>query len=326
MLNLQFSKWLENSLIFIIFSSMKKLVMFLAVAGIFASCKPETIETAFDVNPAEATITVTVVDVNTAQPVPAEEYTLTASAGTVNGNVVTLKGDKALAETEVTISANYEGTDYAAPSPVKVNALRAGGKASYGATIVVGSPVSDKEITIAPDENSIEGYYAELFLTPDATGHYGHSVDHDFTHDGISNWVQNLTEFMLELTVDYTNMYGAMYDASAVNYVDPNYKNVVDAYATLFGDLSYYYEEPDTYTGQVSAWAYYTVKQTVYYITYNLCVYADGVVVGEIPATEISNNIEYIEIANPYGHGHYEHGHGVHGDNANAGGGIVFGE
>ena len=306
---------------------MKKLVMFLAVAGVFASCKPEAIETAFEVNPAEATITVTVVDVNTAQPVPAEDYTLTASAGTVNGNEVILKGNKALAETEVTISANYEGTDYAALSPVKVNALRAGAKASYGATIIVGSPVSDKVITLEPDYASLEISAAELYFTPDETGHYGHSVDPDFTHDGISNWVQNLTEFMLDLDVEYFDIYGIVYGSEPCEYIDPAYTNIVDSYADLLGAA--YYEDPAIFNCQVSAWAYYTVRQTVYYYDYDVNVLADGVVVGKIPTTEVANEIELIEIANPMGHGHYEQGHGSHdghGNYPNAGGGIVYGE
>ena len=302
---------------------MKKLVMFLAVAGVLASCKPEAIETAFDVNPAEANITVTVLDVNTAAK--AEGYTLTADAGTVNGDVVTLKGNKALAETTVTITANFKGVDY--PTHVTVNAMRAGAKASYGATIVVGSPVSDKVITLEPDLASLEISAAELYFTPDETGHYGHSVDPDFTHDGISNWVQNLTEFMLNLDVEYTDVYGIVYGSAPCEYVDPAYKNIVDSYADLLGKA--YYEDPAIFNCKVSAWAYYTVRQTVYYYDYDVNVLADGVVVGKIPTTEVANEIELIEIANPYGHGHYEHGHGSHdghGNYPNAGGGIVFGE
>lgn len=299
---------------------MKKLVMFLAIAGVFASCKPEAIETAFEVNPAEANITVTVLDVNTAAK--AEGYTLTADAGTVNGDVVTLKGNKALAETTVTITAAFNGADYS--TTVNVNALRAGAKASYGATIVVGSPVSDKEITLEPDIESLEISTAVLYFTPDETGHYGHSVDPDFTHDGISNWVQNLTEFMLNLNVEYQDIYGVVYGSAPCEYIDPAYTNIVDSYVELLGAA--YYEEPAIYNCKVSAWAYYTVRQTVYYYNYYVNVLADGEVVGRIPTTEVANDIELVEIANPYGHGHYKHGHGEHSDNANAGGGIIYGE
>lgn len=299
---------------------MKKLVMFLAVAGIFASCKPEAIETAFEVGPAEATITVSVIDINTAQP--AEGYTLTATAGTVNGNVVTLTGSKALAETKVAISAEYEGETYG-PVNVVVNALRAGGKASYGTTIIVGVPDGDKKITTAYDYSSMEVKYAESYMTPDETGHYGHSVDHDYTHDGITNWVQNLTEFMLTLTVDYTEYFGVC-TSGTPDYVDPYYENTVDSYADLIGDT--YYGVPAKYEYAVSAWSYYTVRQTLYFYNYSLNVLADDVVVGVIPITEVATELEYLEIANPYGHGHYEHGHGLHGSDANAGGGIIFGE
>lgn len=305
---------------------MKKLVMFLAVAGVLASCKPEAIETAFDVNPAEANITVTVLDIDTAQP--AEGYTLTADAGTVDGNVVTVKGNKALAETAVTITANFKGTDY--PTTVTVNAMRAGAKASYAATIVVGTPVSDKVITYFEDVDNAQLLYEEYaYLTPDANGHYGHSVDHNFTHDGISNWVQNLTEFMLNLTVTYNDMFGIVYDAETAECLDPNYKSIVDSYASLLELGSFVQQDENEYECQVSAWSYYTVKQTIQYFTYNTYVLADDEPVGVIPAVGVQNYVEKIEIANPYGHGHYEQGHGSHdghGNYPNAGGGIVYGE
>lgn len=295
---------------------MKKLFMFLAVAGIFASCKPEEIETAFEVRPAQATIEVSVIDVNTLQA--AEGFTLTASTGTVNGNTVTLTGDKALPETTVKLTVAYKGADYT--GSVKVNALRAGGSASYATTIVVGSPIGDKEITLeysTPVESE-----SKFYLNPDPNGHYGHSTAH-YSHNGIDTWVQNLTEFMLNGVCDYTAMTGTKIDAADVTYADSDYKNIVDSYVTVFSN---YKEEDKVYEFTVSAWAYYTVEQTVTYSDYVISVLADGVMVGEIPARNVATEMEYIEIANPLGHGHYHAGHGLHGDNANAGGGIVYGE
>ncbi len=295
---------------------MKKLFMFLAIAGVFAACKPEEIETAFEVRPAQATIEVSVVDVNTLQA--AEGYTLTASAGTVNGNTVTLEGNKALAETTVTLTVAYKGADYS--GQVKVNALRAGGNASYATTIVVGSPVSDKEITLKYGD-AVESA-DKFYLNPDVNGHYGNTTAH-YSHNGIDTWVQNLTEFMLTGECDYTIMSGTKIDAASVTYADTDYKNIVDSYAKV---LNNYSEEPAKYEFTVSAWAYYTVEQTALYSDYVISVLADGVVVGEIPARNVATTMEYIEIANPLGHGHYHYGHGAHGDNANAGGGIVYGE
>ena len=206
----------------------------------------------------------------------------------------------------------------------------AGAKASYAATIVVGTPVSDKVITYFEDVDNAQLLFEEYaYLTPDANGHYGHSVDHNFTHDGISNWVQNLTEFMLNLTVTYNDMFGIAYDAETAECLDPNYKSIVDSYAELLELGSFVQEVENEYECQVSAWSYYTVKQTIQYFTYNTYVLADDEPVGVIPAVGVQNYVEKIEIANPYGHGHYEEGHGHddgHGNYPNAGGGIVYGE
>lgn len=296
---------------------MKKLFMFLAIAGVFAACKPEEIETAFEVRPAQATIEVSVIDVNTLQA--AEGYTLTASAGTVNGNIVTLEGNKALAETTVTLTVAYMGADYS--GQVKVNALRAGGNASYSTTIIVGVPETEAVITIESSE-PVESS-AKFYIDPDPYSHYGHTTAH-YSYNGIDTWVENLTEFMLNGVCDYTVMKGSKVDFASVDHVDTEYSSVVDSYAT---GLNNYSEYAAKFEFTVSAWAYYTVEQTVTYSDYVVSILADGVVVGEIPVRNVATSIQYIEIANPLGHGHYHYGHGdPHGDNANAGGGIVYGE
>lgn len=294
---------------------MKKLVMFLAVAGVFASCKPEAIETAFEVNPAEAIIEVSVVDVNTLQEVAAADYNLVSTAGDVNEakDAVSIKGNKALAETDVTLTVVYKGAPY--ERTMHINALRAGGKANYSVVMVVGVPVGDAVIKV--DEGSRTTSSQKYYFVPTS----GHA--HMATHDGI-NWATNMTEFMLEVTYDYKSMTGAK--ASDVNYSNTDFKNIVDSYASAMDN---YAEEDKTDSFTVSAWAFYTICQTVTREDYVVSILADDNVVGQFSVTEYSNSVEEVEMANPYGHGHYEQGHGHddgHGNYPNAGGGIVYGE
>ena len=88
---------------------MKKLYMLLALAGIFAACQPEELQTTFEVDAAKAVINVECIDIQTNQPVSA---TLTTSTGVVNGSQVILTGNKELPATEVTITAEYQGKKY----------------------------------------------------------------------------------------------------------------------------------------------------------------------------------------------------------------------
>lgn len=295
---------------------MKKLFSLLALVGVFAACQPEELETAFEVSDAVATITVTTIDINTGNNVDA---TISASdaAATVAGNVVTLKGSPALTARTVTVTASYQGKDYS--TSVDVQALLAGGKASYNADIYVGVPVAEQEITydLVSEESSVSD---PVYFTK-ADGHA--LVDHAGKY-----WAENLTEFLLKGEVTWTNVTGSEFVSSECT--DPVFDQIVKLYADAVKDASKVTETPDVLEITVSAWAYYTVYQTVTTTVKTYGVFADGVQVGSVVVNNYSSAVQYEEIANPMGHGHYQQGHGHaghgHGDGGNAGGGIVWGE
>lgn len=295
---------------------MKKLFSLLALVGVFAACQPEELETAFEVSDAVATITVTTIDINTGNNVDA---TISASdaAATVAGNVVTLKGSPALTARTVTVTASYQGKDYS--TSVDVQALLAGGKASYNADIYVGVPVAEQEITysLVSEESSVSD---PVYFTK-ADGHA--LVDHAGKY-----WAENLTEFLLKGEVTWTNVAGSEFVSSECT--DPVFDQIVKLYADAVKDGAKVTETPDVLEITVSAWAYYTVYQTVTTTVQTYGVFADGVQVGSVVVNNYSSAVQYEEIANPMGHGHYQQGHGHaghgHGDGGNAGGGIVWGE
>lgn len=295
---------------------MKKLFSLLALVGVFAACQPEELETAFEVSDAVATITVATIDINTGNNVDA---TISASdaAATVAGNVVTLKGSPALTARTVTVTASYQGKDYS--TSVNVQALLAGGKASYNADIYVGVPVAEQTITysLVSEESSVSD---PVFFTK-ADGHA--LVDHAGKY-----WAENLTEFLLKGEVTWTNVTGSEFVSSECT--DPVFDQIVKLYADAVKDASKVTETPDVLEITVSAWAYYTVYQTVTTTVQTYGVFADGVQVGSVVVNNYSSAVKYEEIANPMGHGHYQQGHGHaghgHGDGGNAGGGIVWGE
>ena len=118
---------------------MKKLLSFFAMAGLLVACQPEDLETAFEVAPAKVTVTVHAIDVNN----PATEVSaeVSASEGTVEGNVITILGSKSLTARELTVNAKFEGATYS--TKLNIAALRAGGVAAYDVNIVVGKAVSE---------------------------------------------------------------------------------------------------------------------------------------------------------------------------------------
>lgn len=295
---------------------MKKIFSLLALVGVFASCQPEKLETAFEVANAVATVTVTAVDVNTQQPVNA---TISASdaAATIAGNVVTLTGSPALTARTVTVVANYQGKDYS--QSVSINALLAGGKAAYTLVIPVGVPVAEQVITtkvVSEEEAVSEPIY---FTRTD-----GHAlVDHNGKY-----YAENLSEFLLTGEVTWTKVEGSQFVSSECT--NPLFSEIVKLYADTYAASNSVTKTEDVLEITVSAWAYYTVYQTVTTKTQTIGVFADGVQVGSVVVEYLSSAVTYEEIANPMGHGHYHQGHGHaghgHGDTNNAGGGIVWAE
>lgn len=298
---------------------MKKLFSLLALVGVIAACQPEKLETAFEVADAVATITVNAVDVNTQKAAVGVTFSASDAAATVSGNVITVKGNPALTARTVDVTATFQGKTYT--QSVSVNALRAGGVASYSITIPVGVPVSEQTLTFKLDSQEVVKVETEYFKKED-----GHAL---VDHAG-KMWAENLTEFLLEGEVSWVNYTGidpVTVNGGAIN--NANYTEIVDLYKETIKSTAKLDKTPSFFEFTVSAWAYYTVYATRTQTMLTWGVYADDVLVGEIYANSYSSEIEYEEIANPMGHGHYHAGHGNphgHGEGGNAGGGIVWGE
>ena len=120
---------------------MKKLFSLFALVGAFVACQPEELETAFTVDPAKATINVTVIDVQTAEPIEGLTVTCPGGEGEVNGNVVTITGKPAIQAMDVKLTlSSSKYPDETKEVTVKVNSLLAGGLATYNVVEVLGTP------------------------------------------------------------------------------------------------------------------------------------------------------------------------------------------
>ena len=242
---------------------MKKLLSFFAMAGLLVACQPEDLETAFEVAPAKVTVTVHAIDVNN----PATEVSaeVSASEGTVEGNVITILGSKSLTARELTVNAKFEGATYS--TKLNIAALRAGGVAAYDVNIVVGKAVS--EITFKVNDVPAAPVVKGAYFNPGD----GHAL---VDHAGKS-WAKNLTEYLLNGTVTYTSKVGQFVDESTIVLPEtssPVYnvvKAYVDAYKAVEGTTT---EEKYNFT--VSAWSYYTVFQTVASVKHTVDILADG--------------------------------------------------
>lgn len=310
---------------------MKKLLSLIALAGIFAACQPEELKTAFEVANAEATINVRVVDIRTGAA-PASGATVKASDGTVSGNVVKVVGSPALAAKSVTVTvdylAEYMSAAQSKSETVAIAALRAGGKASYDVTVIVGYPDSDYTFTYKETAAGTTTTSVEYFKPSD-------SHAETLTHDG-GLWVRNNSEFILTGDVAWSSYNGAV---ATVKSSETAYESLVKSYADAF---TYNYAGGKFVATpmaplhlQVSAYCLYTAYQQYTKVAdKEYTVYAEkaGVkpfVIGVITVNSIeSSAAEYKEMADPNAHGHYVYGHGhAHGAGSdNAGGGIVIPE
>ena len=320
---------------------MKKLLSLIALAGIFAACQPEELKTSFTVDPAEVTINVRVVDIRTGA-VLTSGFEIEKSAGEVVGNAVVIKGDEknpAIDGQNVTVTvkykADYMSKEQSQSETVSVAKLRAGGKAIYSVSFVVGYPDSKYTITCAmtkPGETSSEKKY---FDPSDS-----HAETH--THDG-GLWVRNNTEFILTGVVTWYSYNGALATYTMNESLKEDVKEDVEELETVVKDyaklFTYGYNkdgklekgEKHELNLQVSAYCYYTAYQINTKVTgreYTVSAEKDGkeVVVGTITVkSNTSSSAEYEEMGDPNAHGHYVYGHGhAHGHGTdNAGGGIV---
>lgn len=309
---------------------MKKLFSLFALAGALVACQPEELETAFDVDPAKATINVTVIDVQTAEPIEGLKVDCPGGEGEVNGNVVTITGNKAIQAMDVNLvlsSSKYP--DETKTVTVKINSLLAGGLATYNVVEVMGTPYPEPGPDPEPEPvvvtvekgTSLSVTEVGYLSTLDVEGH-SHS------HNGIdlSKWAENPTPFMITVSGTYSVYSGV--EAEKTSVTNPDYESLVQTYVDSYNSVGQK-EEKEEFSFNVSAWALYTVWQTKTTETTEYVVKVDGEEVGTFNVEGVSSTqVEYLEMALP-GHSHdYVHGHGhaSHGEYDNAGGGIVFAE
>ena len=116
---------------------------------LFTSCEKEDLNATFTTEPAKATINVNVVEFPSGAAVSG--VTINADKGEVSGMVVTLKAgaDGSIPAQDVAISATAPA-GYEAIQSVKVhvNALNAGGVATYNATLVAVKTTPEEQIVI----------------------------------------------------------------------------------------------------------------------------------------------------------------------------------
>ena len=309
---------------------MKKLFSLFALVGAFVACQPEELETAFDVDPAKATINVTVIDVQTAEPIEGLKVDCPGGEGDVDGNVVTITGNKAIQAMDVNLvlsSSKYP--DETKTVTVKINSLLAGGLATYNVVEVMGTPYPEPGPDPEPEPvvvtvekgTSLSVTEVGYLSTLDVEGH-SHS------HNGIdlSKWAENPTPFMITVSGTYSVFSGV--EAEKTSITNPDYESLVQTYVDSYNSVGQK-EEKEEFSFNVSAWALYTVWQTKTTETTEYVVKVDGEEVGTFNVEGVSSTqVEYLEMALP-GHSHdYVHGHGhaSHGEHDNAGGGIVFAE
>lgn len=137
---------------------MKKFFKSLALASValsgmlFSACQLENIQTTFKPTAAVATIEVTVLDGVTGQDITKQSViTASSTANTVikiDGNKAIITGNYEIPAQVVTVYASCNSKD-ATPVAVVINPLLAGGKASYTATLIVGSPIPPSPVTPA---------------------------------------------------------------------------------------------------------------------------------------------------------------------------------
>lgn len=298
----------------------------IAMIGLLTSCVEEKIETTFEVDAAEAYISVQVINLATAENVTAQS-TITSSPGSVSGNVVMLVGNNTITETTVDVTAAYtspNGNKYTTTQPVIVNALRAGGKAYYNIVINVG----------------------EITPTEDYTFKYVAKVENEVTEDTYfdkatikesgKTWAHNESEYLLRGTVTYQIWSGCdVYaDAPASDF----WAEKFDHFVADFEKTRPFVKEDKTANITVSAWSYYTayVTRTVQDTKatwYAVDKMGNEQEVGTIHFWNYPSCVYYTaEMASPSHAAHYIAGHGhddVHGHSSghggnNAGGGIVF--
>lgn len=276
---------------------------------LFTSCEKEDLNATFTTEPAKATINVNVVEFPSGAAVSG--VTINADKGEVSGMVVTLKAgaDGSIPAQDVVISATAPA-GYEAIQSVKVhvNALNAGGVATYNATLVAVKTATPEE----PDQIVIEG------VREVGAPRVSELLNATHNHAGKS-WWENANDYILITKISY-KLYNEQKAAAAGEV-----KDVVDV-TEFIKSLNYNDTKDSVLEMKISAWSIYRAWFEVYPVTttYTISYKNSKEVLGTIKADALNGTAaQYEEMAHP-SHAHaYQHGHG-HGASENAGGGIVL--
>ncbi|GAB6869389.1 DUF3869 domain-containing protein [Bacteroides rodentium] len=298
---------------------MKKIKFFNGIGGmcafavvalvgslLFTSCEKEDLNATFTTEPAKATINVNVVEFPSGTALSG--VAIAADKGEVSGMTVTLKAgaDNSIAAQDVVISATAPAGYEAIQSvTVHVNALKAGGVATYNATLVAvktATPEDPDQVVITSEvKNSVVIKEMENFT---------------HTHAGY-NWLENANDYMLVTKIHYKS-YNEQTAAPEGEVKDVDVTGFVEG-------LKYNNTTPAELEIKISAWSIYRAWSEAYQTntTYTISYKNSGEVLGVIKAEGLNGGgAQYEEMAHP-SHSHaYQHGHG-HGAE-NAGGGIII--
>ena len=318
---------------------MKKFILAsVALLAVFASCKKEDIRTVYETTPATVTINVQVFDAYLGQL--GKDAVITASAGTVSGNVIKITGNKAVAAQTVNVTASIsdDATDFARTGSVAIDvaALAEGGQANYSCKVIVGSP--KQEMTGFSYEKTADPKKSEKF--------FGslEKADHSYND---TLWVINNSEFVLYGTTTYVNKVGTGSQSVDCGLAKTSEElDYVLSTAALVCNDDPEYGKDKTYDYTVSAFARFNVFVTytcnsIEYTCYRNFKLEDGKTtkepIGVITNNDYTTSVVYKEGFAPdhashyvAGHGvddaHYSHGHGHGHGGENAGGGIIVAE
>lgn len=305
----------------------------IAMAGLLTSCVEEQFKTAFEIDAAEVHITAKVIDISTGNDVTSQS-TISASVGSVSGNVVTLVGNNTITATTVTVTASYtspKGNVYTSTGTVDVNPLRAGGVGHYNVRINVGEITPIGDYTIFVKEELVDTVVEKYFFDKAVIKEEGSEM----------HWAHNESEYLLFGKVNYEIKSGCeVFASDAV----PAWKTEIEARVAKFEEANPVVIKNDTKEITVSAWSYFTawVSLTVNEMCITYCAEDKMGNVQEIGTMQYWQYatcvFEYDEKASPShaehyiaGHGYddahdtaHGHGHGISHGNNNAGGGIII--
>ena len=296
---------------------LSSLAAVLVAGCMFTSCEKDDLNATFEAGPATVTIKTSVVYALTGKSVTGESTISTpASEYEVKGAELFGTYPKGVsAGTVVDINANYK-TVATGSTSVTLNPLKAGGTASYPATIVITDGVNLDVESANVGETEVTKYATFTHMSHD-------------TYDG-KTWAVNATDYYQPFTVTYTEVVaqttGSLATTALYNDLDDANKEAVQNIYNGIKNSDKNEETEKSLPGGAGAWSYFTAfaTYTKTQVKYTIST-KQGIEVASFVVTETSTVADWDEIAHPSHAGHWTEGHG-HSGAENAGGGISMAE